>query len=62
MSESEVARRIAEALAQSEREGEEAMNDLLVCLGQVRGGQCGSARGGGEGPSICTGFVARGRG
>ena len=62
MSESEVARRIAEALAQSEREGEEAMNDLLVCLGQVRGGQCRSARGGIEAPGICTECLARGRG
>ena len=32
-----VAEAVAEALARSEQEGEEAMNDLLVCLGQVWG-------------------------
>ena len=30
-----VAEAVAEAVANAERDGEEAMNDLLVCLGQV---------------------------
>ena len=31
-----VAEAVSQAVANAERDGEEAMNDLLVCLGQVR--------------------------